>query len=344
MASFELSGLDGRRAVITCARGLEAELSEKLASVAADRLYVIHDPTVGELARRVADRIGAELCLATAPVEGAKRLAELERLAQALLEAQATRASALVVIGGGTILDLGAFLAGVYMRGIACVLLPTSFLAIVDAAVGGKSAVDLGATKNILGLIRQPDLVLIDPDWLETLPDLEFRQGIAEVIKMAAMLDAEEFAHLEAVIPELRRRDAKTVEAAAISALKMKSRVVQADEREAGQRMFLNFGHTLGHAIESLSGFKVAHGDAVAMGMVGELEICDRRLPRLVALLADAGLPLEIPQNCHDLDALWEVMSRDKKRRGSELKIAVPSGLGVGDLVTIEREDLDRLR
>ncbi|MCB9832659.1 MAG: 3-dehydroquinate synthase [Planctomycetes bacterium] len=344
MAVFVLDGQDGRRSRIEVARGLEGELESRVADYRDSGLFLLHDPELAALAGRLADRLRPRAVLAATGAESAKNLREVERLAGQLLAAGADRQALLLVLGGGALLDLGSFLAGTYFRGIACALLPTTLLAMVDAAVGGKSAVDLGPTKNVLGLFRQPDLVLADSDWLATLSDHHIRQGLAELIKMAAILDEEVFHHLEGVIDDLRGRDPDALEAAVVTGVRLKVEVVRDDEREAGRRIMLNYGHSLGHALETVSNYRVPHGDAVAIGMIGELEMVGLECARIEALLASAGLPIAVPAALRHHGRLWKAMTHDKKTRAGEVRVAVPERIGQGVIRVLRATDLERLR
>jgi 3-dehydroquinate synthase len=237
------------------------------------------------------------------------------------------------VLGGGTLTDLAGFVGAVYMRGIPCVYCPTTTLAMCDAALGGKNGVDHDSLKNQLGAIRQPDLVLADTDWLQSLPDEQFREGLVEVVKMAAVLSLENFVRLEELAPALADREpAATLEAIEM-AVAMKMQVVLADEREADLRRTLNFGHTIGHAIESLSGETVRHGSAVAMGLIAECRATADLVPgevvgRIAALLARIGVSTTIPPQWANAGLLWQIAMRDKKARRGRVPMIVPPVLG----------------
>jgi 3-dehydroquinate synthase len=200
--------------------------------------------------------------------ESRKRLAELEALAEQMMEAGGDRSSAIVAFGGGIVGDVAGFLAAVFMRGIPVIQVPTTLLAQVDAAVGGKTGVNLVAGKNLLGSFHQPLAVLIDPDVLKTLPEREYRAGLYEIIKCGVIRDAQLFAMLD------RRRDAvlaqepAVVEQAIAAAVRIKAEVVSADEREGDLRRILNLGHTIGHALEAETRYeRLLHGEAVAFGI-----------------------------------------------------------------------------
>ncbi len=267
--------------------------------------------------------------------EAAKSLDEARALCDAFLGHGLDRGSSVVALGGGVVGDLAGFAAAIYMRGIACVQAPTTLLAQVDASVGGKVAVNHPRAKNLLGAFHQPRLVLIDPDTLLTLPEREYRSGLAEVIKMGAALNAELFATLERSVPAIRRRDAELLEAVIATCCGDKATIVEQDEREeSGLRMILNYGHTVGHALESLGGYTSwLHGEAVAVGMVVAARLSTRLTltdagtsERQTALLDAVELPtrFERPTPAE----LWEALRHDKKAREGRVPFVLLKALG----------------
>jgi 3-dehydroquinate synthase len=261
------------------------------------------------------------------------------------------RSSLIVALGGGVVGDMAGFAAATWLRGIAVVQVPTTLLAMVDAAIGGKTGVNHPGGKNLIGAFHQPKLVLIDPQTLGTLPDREFRAGMAEVIKYAVIGDGVLFQELEAAAgrdPGGGLASRQAVGAALLQRLlersaAAKARVVAADEREGGLRAILNYGHTLGHAVENLSGYGTwLHGEAVALGMLAAGDIAvsmglwsQRDQERQRRLIAAAGLPLRWP----DLDpqAVLTCLQGDKKVRDGKVRFVLPTGVGS---VTI-RDDVD---
>src|ERR1700691_334360 len=200
--------------------------------------------------------------------EPRKRLAEVEALAEQMVEAGADRSSAILAFGGGIVGDLAGFLAAIFMRGIPVIQIPTTLLAQVDAAVGGKTGVNLVSGKNLLGSFHQPLAVLIDPDVLATLPEREYRAGLYEIIKCGVIRDANLFRILDEGIGSVLAKDPAIVERIIADAVRIKAEVVSADEREGGLRRILNFGHTVGHALEAETQYnQFLHGEAVAFGM-----------------------------------------------------------------------------
>lgn len=299
--------------------------------------------------RRVAELYAARLELAAAPLfaiepgEAAKSFAVLERALEFFAASGLDRASTVVTLGGGVVADLGGLAASLYMRGVAVVHCPTTLLAQVDASVGGKTAVNLAAGKNLAGTFHQPRAVFADTATLATLSDHEFRSGLGELVK-TALLDGEElFARVERDAERLLGRDADVLAAAIASAVTHKARIVAADPTEKGERKSLNLGHTFAHAIEHSAGYgRVPHGVAVAAGLGLALDaaaalglLADAALrPRLTRLLERLGLPAS-------LDALRArggptlapaelaaAMRLDKKGRGGEARFVLPRGLG----------------
>lgn len=270
--------------------------------------------------------------------EQGKNAQNYVELLELLAENQLTRADSIVALGGGVPGDLAGFAAATYLRGIAFVQLPTTLLAAVDSSVGGKTAIDLNAGKNLAGAFYQPNAVLCDVDTLATLPDAQFRAGCAEVIKYAILQDEELFKDLMISGTAFPR------EAVIARCVAHKRDIVAMDEFDRGCRQLLNLGHTVGHAIEALSDFEICHGDAVAMGM-GVIArasaangLCSPECARAVDdVLARFDLPANSP---FDAEALKEAMLSDKKRRGDRIALVVPREIGRCSLHTIGASEL----
>jgi len=248
----------------------------------------------------------------------------------------------LLSIGGGITTDVGGMLAALYRRGIASVFVPTTMVGMVDASLGGKNGVHLGPEKNALGTIRQPLAVIADPRWLDTLSETRLHEGLVECLKVAAISDVETFDWLETQWSEITRGDASVMGTLVARALTLKARIVSADARDRGQRRWLNFGHTVGHAIESTTDFALSHGRAVAMGLLVESAI--RPFPgrdRLARSLARLSFEMALPEGVHAGD-LWEAMRRDKKARRDGVVVAVPRLIGEGEVIAITRQDFVR--
>jgi 3-dehydroquinate synthase len=301
---------------------------------APDSTMVLHDEALGELAARVGRTLAAKVVLPIRGGEASKRLAVLGELASAVRAAGATRATALVAVGGGTTTDLVGMLASVLLRGVPLVLCPTTTLAICDAALGGKNGVDHDGRKNELGTIRQPDLIAADVGWLTGLPDDVYREGLVEVVKKAAVLDARHFARLEQLAVPLAARDPAALTEAIAMAVDMKMAVVLADEQDRANRRLLNFGHTIGHALESAAQGTLRHGTCVALGMLTECRAAgvDTAIAgRLAAVLRTLGLPLRVPAElAARAGELWALARADKKVVRGRVIACVPAALGTG--------------
>lgn len=334
-----------QRVLIRVGTGLETELPDVVQSLQPDGVVVVYDTALEATASRIGQAIGARAMLAVSEGDAAKRLAVVDRLAEELHAAQATRGTIMVAIGGGTLTDLAGFVASIYLRGIPFVSCPTTTLSMCDAALGGKNGVDHCGLKNRLGTIRQPDAIVMDTDWLQSLPDEMFLEGIVEVIKKAAVLDAERFAELEALAPALRARDPEATEKTVAMAVDMKMQVVVDDEREGDRRRALNAGHTIGHAIESLAAGSVRHGHAVAQGMIAECraaEVDEAITTRIATLLHAIGVGTSTPDALCDPAALWDLARQDKKAMRGHVPMYVPRALGEGAIVDLTPEALDR--
>jgi 3-dehydroquinate synthase len=275
--------------------------------------------------------------------EQAKSWRTLDRVFDALLGARFGRDSLLVALGGGVIGDLAGFAAATYQRGVPYLQIPTTLLAQVDSSVGGKTAINHERGKNMVGAFHQPLAVIADVTTLDTLPDRELRAGVAEVIKHGLILDRAFLEWLEANLEKLLARERGALEHAVLRSCELKARVVAADEREAGARAILNFGHTFGHAIELGAGYgEWLHGEAVAAGMVMAAELSARAgslaradAERVRALIARAGLPVRGPR--FGVERYLELMQGDKKAAGGRLRFVVLDALGSATL----RADLD---
>jgi 3-dehydroquinate synthase len=209
--------------------------------------------------------------------EPRKRLAEVEALAEQMMAAGGDRSSVVIAFGGGIVGDVAGFLAAIFMRGVPVIQVPTTLLAQVDAAVGGKTGVNLVSGKNLLGSFHQPLAVLIDPDVLKTLPEREYRAGLYEIVKCGIIRDAELFGTLDGCAASVLKQDPATLERIIAAAVRIKAEVVTADEREGGLRRILNFGHTFGHALEAETKYeRVLHGEAVAFGMRAATVLAER--------------------------------------------------------------------
>ena len=263
-----------------------------------------------------------------------KTLDTYAEILDALIEKRHNRTTTIVALGGGVVGDVAGFAAATYQRGVGLVQIPTTLLAQVDSSVGGKTAVNHVAGKNLIGAFYQPLAVIADVDVLETLPDREFRAGLAEVIKYGVIADAGFFDWLEIHIVDLLRRDPLSLVHAVRRSCEIKAAVVASDEREHGHRAILNFGHTFGHAVEALTGYeRYLHGEAVAAGMVMAMDLSVRLGrtdaadgERLRALVECAGLPSAVPDL--DANAMLETMGMDKKAVDGRIRLVLCDRLG----------------
>ena len=283
---------------------------------------------------------GAELSAACRPVlsfpagEASKSRREWARLTDELLAAGTGRDGAIVTLGGGTAGDLGGFVAATYLRGIPYVQCPTTLLAMIDASVGGKTGVDTDAGKNLVGAFHQPSAVVTDPLVLGTLPEPDFRSGFAEAVKHALVADAEQLGWLEEAAQRLLERDPALLTELITRSVAIKSAIVASDEHERGLRAVLNAGHTVAHALEAALGYRIRHGEAVAIGLVAETRVAagmglaDPALPgRVSALLARFGLPVAPPEPVPD-EAFLAALQADKKNRNATVRCALIAAPG----------------
>jgi len=313
---------------------LEALGSDLARRCPAHRYALISDSNVAPL---YADRVlascqtapgGAQLFVFPAGEENKTR-EQWIRLSDDLLDGGFGRDSAVIALGGGVTGDLAGFVAATFLRGLPLVQLPTSLLAMIDSSVGGKTGVDTPAGKNLIGSFHQPDLVLADTDTLRTLPLAELRSGLAEAVKHGAIADGEYLDWIEAHAGSIFDLRSDALGKLIQRSVEIKARVVEADEREGGLRKILNFGHTVGHALEALSGFRLLHGEAVAIGMVVEAEIGERlevtrggTADRLRTVLARCGLPVRVPMDL-TTSGIIEMTRLDKKSRAGRVEYAL---------------------
>jgi 3-dehydroquinate synthase len=305
----------------------------------AHRYAVVTDSTVGPLygERTGAALAGAHWQLFTIPTgERHKTRETWAQVTDQMLAAGFGRDSAVIALGGGVVGDLAGFVAATFMRGVPFVQVPTTLLAMLDASVGGKTGVDTPLGKNLVGAFHEPAAVVTDPALLATLPVEQFRSGLAEAIKHGAIADA---THLSAAaetgaILRTRRPDDRSVTALITRSVEIKSAAVSADLREAGRRKTLNFGHTIGHAIEHLSGYALLHGEAVAIGMCVEADLAERlgvassgTANQIRAACAAAGLPICRPPDMPPT-AILEATHGDKKGRAGRPEYALPARVG----------------
>ena len=334
--------LGSRSYAIKIAPGLLEQLGcECLRLKLGQRCAIVTDTNVGKRYAKAAFNSLATAGFAPSliivqPGEAAKTLKTVQTCYDQLAVHRLERKSFLVALGGGVIGDLAGFVAATYLRGIPFVQVPTTLLAQVDSSVGGKVGVNLKAGKNLVGAFYQPRLVLCDLDTLKTLPEREYHAGLAEVIKYGIICDARLFARLERDEPRLLKRDPEILAAMVARCCEIKAEVVGRDETEGGLRAILNFGHTIGHAIEAVSGYgKYLHGEAIAIGQVVAAKVSrqavglpEAEVQRIERLFQSAGLPTRIKLNSVQRRKLFATMCMDKKVSDGEVRFVLAKEIG----------------
>lgn len=306
-----------------------------------NRCAVISDKNVAALYAEAAIKslqgAGFEPILVTVPAgETAKSIKTVEACFDQLANHRLERKSFIVALGGGVVGDLAGFVAASYLRGVSFVQVPTTLLSQVDSSVGGKVGVNLKAGKNLVGAFYQPKFVLCDLSSLETLPIREFRAGLAEVIKYGIIYDAALFRRLERDLDAILKRDSKILTAVVARCCEIKADVVGQDETETGLRAILNFGHTIGHAIENSSGYgKYLHGEAISIGQVAAAKLSQKLtglaeadVKRIETLFSRTGLPTSIQLNPAQRKKLFTAMKLDKKVSAGEIKFVLADKIG----------------
>ncbi len=268
--------------------------------------------------------------------------ATVDALIEQLVSLQADRTTTLVAVGGGVVTDLVGYTAAIYMRGVRFGFVPSTLLAMVDASVGGKNGVDCGVYKNLVGTIRQPSFLLYDVSLLNTLPMAEWQNGFAEIIKHAAILDASMFAALEKRSLSYFRLHTKELVALVAKNVRIKMGVVQSDEHEQGNRKWLNFGHTLGHALERQ--YELSHGQAISLGMMIAARLSAHYLKfadvsRLEALLVSYGLPIGATYN---FKKIISIVRMDKKKSGDRISYVLLKKIGKASVLSLRFDELEK--
>ena len=304
----------------------------------ADKLIVITNPAVKELHGGALElslvQVGFTVDFLTIPDgEAQKSLETAGKLYLELARRHAERSTPILALGGGVIGDLAGFVAATYKRGVPLVQLPTTLLAQVDSSIGGKVAVNHGQLKNEIGAFYQPRLVISDIDTLATLKPKVLGDGLAEVIKYGIIHDKEFFSYLEENMDRIKSFDAGALERIVSRSAEIKAEVVAKDELDLGLRAILNYGHTVGHAIESVSDFRISHGEAVAIGMLAAARIslgmgtlAPGEPERIASLISKAGLPTAVPNL--DPERLVSAMKHDKKVKQGKVRFILPRSLG----------------
>ncbi|MGD0368141.1 MAG: 3-dehydroquinate synthase [Acidobacteriaceae bacterium] len=318
-------------------RNLFAQIPRHIQKSAARSAFVLTSPEIwalwGKKFLAAFPKSDAPTVLFLPAGERHKRLTQIERLASELASAGADRSSLLIAFGGGIIGDLGGFLAAIYMRGIDYIQIPTTLLAQVDSSVGGKTGVNLATGKNLIGSFHHPRAVFADIEVLQTLPDRELRAGLFESVKAGIIRDPALFRFMEHNAAAILARDPDALERVIVASIRMKAGVVAIDERESALRMILNYGHTLGHAIEAATGFRaLLHGEAIAWGMLAALQIALARktvgpdqAERIEQTILAYG---PLPPFRATLAKLLAAAGRDKKNRAGTRRFILPKGIG----------------
>lgn len=324
---------------IHIAAGLLARVGASLKEIGfGGKVVIITNPTLkrlyGDLLAQSLDQDGFRAATLEVPEgEEQKSLETAGRLYGELSHRYAERTTPILALGGGVIGDLAGFVAATYMRGVPLIHIPTTLLAQVDSSIGGKVAVNHGHLKNMVGAFYQPRRVISDIATLKTLPPKEFANGLAEVIKSAVIRDGDFFAFIEANLAKIRGLNEAVLEEVVFRSASIKAEVVARDELDWGLRNILNFGHTIGHAIETVSDFKIEHGGAVAIGMVAAATISKRmgildnsEFKRLKGVIKELGLPTEIAG--HKAPEILQAMKHDKKIVAGRIRFILPRRMG----------------
>jgi len=306
--------------------------------VGSNMAIIITNPTVKDLygvtLAQSLNQTGFKVRILTVPDgEAHKTLETAGRLYQELTKSHAERVTPVLALGGGVIGDLAGFVAATYLRGMPLIQIPTTLLAQVDSSIGGKVAVDHGQLKNMVGTFYQPKAVLADTSTLKTLPDKELKNGLAEVIKYAIIYNHGFLDFLENNLDSIKALDERALAEIVLRSAKIKAEVVAQDELDLGLRHILNYGHTVGHAIEATSDFNIAHGQAIAIGMVAAARIANKlgimnsqTSLRIKKIITRAGLPTKLPDI--DTASIIQAMSHDKKIAQGKIKLVLPKSPG----------------
>jgi 3-dehydroquinate synthase len=300
----------------------------------ATKVVIVTDENVFKIHQKLFEGLKT---ITVAAGEEHKTQQTVDGIIMSLLNLQADKNTILIAVGGGVITDMGGYAASIFKRGIRLALVPTTILAMVDASVGGKNGVDVGNFKNMVGTVYQPERILFDFSLLATLPEAEWINGFAEVIKHACIRDASMFKYLETLTLDDFMNDVDLIADLVVTNVNIKTEIVQKDEFETGDRKLLNFGHTLGHAIENL--YKLPHGHAVSIGMVAACSISEdvnmfdsEAKARIINLLTKYHLPVKID---FDPEKVWEVLLMDKKRSNQDMNFVLLEKIGVGEIKAI---------
>jgi len=306
----------------------------------ANRYVLITDSYVGNIyAKQMMDSlkdVGLNINLVEFPAgESSKNINTALDIVGKLLELGADRGTMLIAFGGGVVGDLVGFIASIYMRGISYIQIPTTLIGQVDSSIGGKTAIDLPVGKNLLGTFCQPRAVFADLNFLETLPQKEFNNGLAEIIKYGVIDDEKMFRLLEDNMDAIKKRDSVLLTKIVETCCRIKKSIVEIDEKEQGLRRLLNFGHTIGHAIEAVSKYAISHGEGVALGMIAAARISEKKkyldttqTKRIEELILRAGLPVKIQCAFSAADIIFR-LAMDKKKKDDVVHFILLKKIGM---------------
>ena len=306
----------------------------------AGRYVLITDDCVGSLyAKQMMDSfkdVGLNINLIEFPSgESSKNIKTALDIVGKLLELGADRGTMLIALGGGVVGDMVGFIASIYMRGIPYIQIPTTLIGQVDSSIGGKTAIDLPVGKNLLGTFHQPRSVFVDLAFLETLPQKEFNNGLAEIIKYGIIDDEKMLRMLEDNMEAIKNRDSVLLTKIVETCCRIKKSIVEIDEKEQGLRRLLNFGHTLGHAIEAVSKYTISHGEGVALGMIAAARISEKKkyidttqVKRIEEIILRAGLPVNIPRD-FSADDIISRLAMDKKKKDDVVHFVLLKKIGM---------------
>lgn len=309
----------------------EAELGHKFAIVTDSNVEKLY---AGDLAREFNNNNLENKTISFPAGEQNKNREVKSWIEDQMLESKFGRDSAVIAIGGGVVGDIAGYVAASYTRGLSYVQIPTTLVACVDSSIGGKTAVDTPHGKNLIGAFHQPWAVFIDVSTLLTLKHKEIREGLAEVIKYGVIIDGALFSYLVENLDQIFSYDKAALTHIIKRGCEIKAEVVEKDERESNLRKILNFGHTIGHAVENLSDYKISHGEAISIGMVAEGKLAvelnfwtEPDLSKLIKLISKAGLPTEVPDYMKT-DQILDAMKLDKKSRSGQIEMVLPKKIG----------------
>lgn len=337
MQTIEIQGRTGESKIL-----VGESLDDLHQYIPDGRAVIITDATVAALYR---DRFPSLPTVVIGTGESIKRLETVAQIFREFIDFEIDRDTFVIGIGGGIVCDITGFAASTFMRGLSFGFVPTTLLAQVDASVGGKNGVNFDGFKNMVGLFNQPRFVLCDPGVLQTLSRSDVANGLAEVVKHTLIADRNAFEHLEANVDDILKLDPLVIEKIVFQAVHLKAGIVGIDELEHGQRRLLNFGHTLGHAVESIGGRP--HGEAVSIGMAAAAAFSVERgylqtdeANRIVSLLERLGLPTKTASNPDDLLA---ALRKDKKRTGDMIHFILLTAIGEAIIEKMPLEDIERI-